>query len=135
MATGRAAVAGAVAGLIALTGCTSQRPTVDAAAPAVTQQPAPSPADTDTCATWTTQQFKGGDIAAQVAGARATWVSVLVTEATGRELGDTEPGDPGHDVAVRIADRLSLYCAGHPSDLLVAAVVPAMRAAGVDPTR
>lgn len=128
MTTSRLAATAAVAGLVALTGCSGQRPTIDAT-PAT---PTASSADTDTCVAWTTRQFKGGSIATQVASARATWVSVLVTEATGRELGDTEPGDPGHDVATRIADRLSLYCAGHPADLLVAAVVPAMHAAGME---
>ena len=112
---------------LAVAGCSGQRTTIDAT-PAT---PMASPADTDTCLTWTTARFKGGSAAEQVASARATWVRVLVTEATGRELGDTEPGDPGHDVAVRIADRLSLYCAGHPADLLVTAVVPAMQAAEV----
>lgn len=93
--------------LLALVGCSGQRPTVAA------------PADKDTCAVWTAAKFKGGSNPVQVAGARASWVALLMYEATGQELGDTNPGDPARDQAVRVAGRLGLYCADHPTVPLV----------------
>jgi hypothetical protein len=89
-----------------LSGCAGQRPAVGA------------PADTDTCAVWTGAHFKGGGDPEQVAGARANWVALLMYEATGQEIGDTNPGDPDRAQAVRVAGGLGLYCADHPAALL-----------------
>lgn len=120
--TARRTVLVVAAAALVLAGCSGQRPTVDPApASTPTDAAAWAAADTDTCATWTGRRFKGGGDPVQANSARATWAAVLIYEASGRLLGDTNPGDPDYPEAVQMANRLSLYCAGRPADRLVAA--------------